>query len=145
MALSLEDKWTIMEMVHKFPHYSDYCEWDNLRTLYTADAVQEIDGVPPYSGVEAHVEHADQSAKVTDGKNRHVMTNLYIEPDPDNADGAIAYYYLMNYVPLGLCEYNFVSSGRFHDKFVRTPDGWRIAHRHFIPDIQFDMSILEEA
>ena len=36
-------------------------------------------------------------------------------------------------------EGKFMTTGRFEDKVVRTKEGWRIAHRHYIPDQSFQL------
>lgn len=137
-ALTLADKLEIQDLIARFAHYSDYCEWDKLRALYTPEIVTETVGLPiTFEGIDAQVEHARMSAEQTDNKNRHLNFNLVIEGEGDKA---AAHYYVVNAnagaKPL---QVQLVVTGRMTDTVVKTAEGWRIAHRLFTPDQSFNM------
>lgn len=137
MALTPEDKFEISEVLAKFCCYSDFADYEALKGVYADNPTTVIDGVGTFSGLEWQIEHAKQTEQQTFGQNRHCMTNLWIEPD---GDGAIARYFLLNILagssPL---EAKLMTTGRFEDRMVRTKDGWRIAHRHYMTDQSFQL------
>ncbi|QDX80742.1 hypothetical protein B9N43_05475 [Denitratisoma sp. DHT3] len=137
MSLSIADKIEISELVHKFCHLSDYCDYAGLKALYTDNPRHIIEGVGTYDDPDWSVEHARWSEKVTEGKNRHVVTNLWIEGDGDQAD---AHYFLINiFAGHRPMEPKLVTTFRARDGVVRTAQGWRIAERHLVPDQPFEM------
>ena len=136
MALQQADRMEIAELVARFCHFSDYGDWAALETCFTEDVVTCIDGTPQYVGVAAQVGHARNSADWTDGQNRHVALNLWIEPDGEVA--ARAHYYLLNFVcGRAIGEARIVVSARMTDHVVRSAGGWRIARRELVPDQPF--------
>jgi hypothetical protein len=136
MTLASSDWIEIAELVARFAHLSDYGDFDALAACFTDDVVTCISGVPAYAGVAAQVAHARRSAEWTQGQNRHLALNLWIEPA--GADAARARYYLINFVAgKELFEPKIVLSARMTDHVVRTPAGWRIARRELEPDQPF--------
>jgi len=134
--LTLEDKYAIQELVCLFAHYSDFENYEALRSLFMPDIITHTAGSElKFKGIEAKIEHARESAKHTNGKNRHFYMNIVIEQEGGDV---FAHYYVMNVNagerPLGL---QMVVSGRMRDRVVKTPDGWRIAERTFTPDQSF--------
>jgi hypothetical protein len=135
--LSIEDKFAIQDIVHRFAHYSDYENYIALRLLFTPEVVTHTVGNDvKFSGIDAQIEHARESAKFTAGKNRHFHMNLVIG---EEGDAVYAHYFVLNINggdrPLGL---QMVVSGRMRDRVVKTIDGWRIAERTFAPDQNFE-------
>lgn len=60
---------------------------------------------------------------------RHQATNVVLDVDGDSATGA-AFLTATLVAP----EHTVLITGRYHDEFRRTEDGWRIARRVFTPD-----------
>ena len=136
MALTTADRIEIGELVARFAHCSDHGDWATLESLFTDDVVTCIDGTPQYVGVAAQVRHARNSAEWTQGQNRHVALNLWIEPDDDGR--ARAHYYLLNFVAgTEIGSPRIVVSARMTDHVVRGAGGWRIARRELLPDQAF--------
>lgn len=136
-SLTADDRFAISELLARFCTSTDFADYDTFRTLFLPETRIEIVGVGTYEGVEWEVEHARDSARWTNGQNRHVVTNLWIEPE---GDGAVAHYFLINLVSGAKPgEARLVTTGRFDDHLVRTPAGWRIARRRFAPDQTFVM------
>jgi hypothetical protein len=136
MALTTSDRVEIGELIARFAHFSDYGDWDSLATCFSDDVVTCIAGKPTYVGIAAQVAHARNSAVWTDGQNRHVALNLWIEPD--GQDCARARYYLINFVSgTEIGAPKIVVSARMTDHVVRGPSGWRIARRELEPDQPF--------
>lgn len=136
MSLTTADRIEIGELVARFAHGSDYGDWDALARCFTDDVVTCIAGKPAYVGVAAQVTHARNSAEWTQGQNRHLALNLWIEPVAD--DAARAHYYLINFVAGRVIgEPKIVVSARMTDHVVRHAAGWRIARRELEPDQPF--------
>ena len=138
-TLSADDRIEIEELFARFCHHSDYQEWDALRALYTDDVVTEMEGVAArYAGPEAQVEHARISAEQTGGKNRHIYFNFVIE----EREGAVIAHYFNANINAGNApmEPKLVITGRHADTVVKTPGGWRIAHRLGQFDQQFELN-----
>lgn len=134
--LTVEDKIAIHELLARFAHHSDFCDYDALATLYTADVSTELDGIAiRYDGIEAQVEHAQESANQTEGKNRHYFFNIFVTEQDDQV---FADYMFMNVnagqVPMAA---KIVVTGSQRDRVVRTDTGWKIAHRF----VRFDQNV----
>ena len=133
--ITLEVKIAIQELIARFTRYSDYGDWEALATVYTPDVAVEMEGLPiRYEGIEAQVEHAKESDRQAEGKNRHYNFNMIVS----EKDGAVyAEYAFMNvnagHAPMSS---KIVVTGRQRDTVVKTGDGWKIAHRF----VQFDQS-----
>lgn len=137
MSLTPADKFEISELLAKFCFYSDFGDYEALAGVYTEDTTTVIEGAGTFSGLDWQIEHSRESYEQTSGKNRHCITNLWIEPD---GDGAVARYFLLNiFAGFNPMEAQFMTTGRFTDKVVRTKHGWRIAHRHYTPDQPFQL------
>jgi hypothetical protein len=143
MALTLEDKWAIQEVVNRFCHYSDYGDWDRLRALYTPDSVTELVGLNTrFDGPDQQLIHAQHSYENAQGRNRHYNHNLVIDEVSD--DEAWARYYiqqLMAQEQYGATQLG--ATARMEDRLVRTADGWKIAERRFNGDQSFQLSAEE--
>jgi hypothetical protein len=132
MSLTPADKFEISELLAKFCYYSDYADYKALERLFAENPTTVTEGMGTFSGVEAQIQHSRESYEQTSGKNRHAMTNLWIEPD---GDGALVRYFLLNvFAGFNPMEALLMTTGRFEDRVVRTKHGWRIAHRKYIPD-----------
>ncbi|MBH2000520.1 MAG: nuclear transport factor 2 family protein [Sphingomonadaceae bacterium] len=135
--IALEDKIAIGELVARFAHYSDFCDWDALASLYVPDVETEMEGVEVrFRGIDEQIEHARISAQQTDGKNRHFNFNLFISEE----DGQVfANYMFMNVnagdTPMAA---KIVVSGRMRDTVAKTADGWKIARRF----VRFDQNVV---
>jgi hypothetical protein len=140
MALTLEDKWAIQEVINRFCHWSDYGEWDKLRGLFTADCVTELVGLDTrFCGPDQQVTHARHSDEHARGRNRHYNHNLVIDPVGDGQ--AWARYFIQQLVAEQ--EYGKTqlgATGRIEDRLLRTADGWKIAERRVHMDQVFRLS-----
>ncbi|CAD7339958.1 nuclear transport factor 2 family protein [Sphingomonadales bacterium 56] len=133
--ITLEDKIAIQELIARFTRCSDYGDWEGLATVYTPDVEVEMEGLEiRYTGVEAQVEHAKESDRQAEGKNRHFNFNMIVS----EKDGAVYAEYAFMNVNAGKApmDAKIVVSGRQRDTVVKTGEGWKIAHRF----IQFDQS-----
>lgn len=134
--ITLEDKVAIGELVARFAHCSDYCDWEELAKLYTPDVETEMEGIPlRFRGIEEQIAHAKVSEQQTEGKNRHYNFNLFVSEENGEV---FANYMFMNvnagHVPMAG---KIVVSGRMRDTVVKTQDGWKLARRF----VRFDQDV----
>lgn len=115
----------------------DFGEAERIADLFTADGVWESSDGVVMDGQAAIRAGFGRRQGIRRRSARHVITNLWL--DVASADAASGRCYLINYrhdspsgeaeVPAPVDHPKYV--GEYHDRFVRTPDGWRFAHRRF--------------
>lgn len=134
--ITVEDKIAIAELLARFTQCSDFGDWEGLASLYTPDVVTEMEGIAiRYEGIDQQVEHARESDRQAEGKNRHYNFNLIVS----EGDGQVyADYAFMNvnagHVPMTS---KIVVTGRQRDTVVKTEAGWKIARRF----VRFDQHV----
>lgn len=132
--IALLDERACERLVIDYTHLVDFGEAARIADLFTADGVWEAEGAR-MEGRDAIRAGFGARQGVTRRTSRHVCTNVAITlVGPDEATGVS---YLVNYrhdsasgtaeLPAPVGHPKFV--GEYHDRFVRTQDGWRFAHR----------------
>jgi hypothetical protein len=122
-------------LITDYARFVDFGEAARIADLFTADGVWEGDGLR-MEGRDAIRAGFARRQGVTRRVSRHVCTNVTI--DVVGADEAHGLCYLINYrfdrsagddptAPAPAGHPKFV--GEYRDRFVRTPEGWRFAHR----------------
>jgi hypothetical protein len=134
--ITLEDKIAVQELIARFTRCSDFGDWDGLAKIFTPDVVTEMEGITiRYEGIEAQVEHAKESDRQAQGKNRHYNFNMIVSEENGQV---FANYAFMNvnagHNPMGS---QIVVTGRQRDTVVKTGEGWKIARRF----VQFDQAV----
>jgi ketosteroid isomerase-like protein len=134
--ITLEDKVAVQELIARFTRCSDFGDWEGLAKIYTPDVVTEMEGITiRYEGIEAQVEHAKESDRQAEGKNRHYNFNMIVSEENGQV---FADYAFMNvnagHNPMGS---RIVVTGRQRDMVVKTGEGWKIARRF----VQFDQAV----
>ena len=133
MAYSLEevsDKLEITEVLYRYAHALDSRDRKLLREVFVEDALFEIGaGVGDFKGVEAI---GDVVTEFLGGleSSQHIISNPVIELDGDRATSR-CYLHAQHYLPDQRTGGNTLEiGGTYHDRLVRTAQGWRIEHRH---------------
>ena len=119
------------DLVIELTHLGDHGEHEKAIALWTEDGTW-IRGGKPFTG------RAELLASFSRGSGtnfiRHLVTaTRVLVQDADNATG-VSYYMAISHdpktetpeFPLPLSP---MSMGEWHDRYVRTADGWRFAHR----------------
>jgi SnoaL-like domain len=108
-------------LIALYANLNDAARWDEAAALYAEDGIMARPTVPdaPLVG-RAAILAAFQGRPPR--KTRHVCSNVVITVEsPDSASGESAMILLQpDAAPL---------AGSFHDRFVRTAEGWRFAER----------------
>ena len=119
------------QLVTGYAYHRDRADGQAVGALFTEDAVFELLG-DVFRGRAAIRKRVDAGA--SGPTFRHLMSTIHIEVE--NRDQARGVSYVTVYsapgpLPANLAEW--MAIGEYHDEFVRTPDGWRIQRRTFVP------------
>ena len=119
------------ELVTGYAFHRDRADGDAVGALFTEDATFDLMGevFRGRSAIRARVD-AGASGPVY----RHLMSTVHIElTGPETARGVsyVTVYSAPGPLPATLAAWAAI--GEYHDDFVRTPDGWKIQRRTFVP------------
>lgn len=118
-----------------YARFVDFGEARKVASLFTEDGWWEAEGGLRMAGRAEILAGFGRREGVTRRQSRHVCTNLWV--DVHGADESIGGCYLVNYrhdsrtgaaekpAPMDLPKF----VGEYLDRYVRTPEGWRIASR----------------
>ena len=120
MELTLEDRLDLCEIPGRYGDSIDDRNWDQLRTIFTEDAVFDLTGVGSrvLTGIDDIVAFMEEEAA---HPRTHMMTNVYASPTDDGADLRFRIVALLGQGKTGTASY--------YDKVVKTDAGWRGQHR----------------
>ncbi len=126
----LDDRAEIVDVLYRYATALDSRDWDLLREVFTEDAVGEYTGRigRTFEGREA-ITGLVSSALSSLDVSQHVISNPVIQISGDTAESRCylrAQHYMAN-PPAGGTTHEV--GGTYHDRLVRTADGWRIVHR----------------
>ncbi len=138
MALLMVPGWALADtrkactdLVLDYAYYRDRPDAAGVANLFTEDARMTVLG-QTFEGRQAiH----DRIVAGADGPIfRHMMSTIRIFPQDEATATGVSYVTVYN-APRGEGPQpveRFAGVGEYHDKFVRTADGWRIAEREFV-------------
>jgi hypothetical protein len=118
------------DLVVQLCQLSDHGEREKSVDLFTADGTW-IRGGKPFKGREEMLQSFRGSPTQV---IRHLTSNILITVKDDNSAEGVTYYLAFHNDP-GTAEPKLplplepFSLGEWHDRFTRTPSGWRISHR----------------
>lgn len=118
------------DLVLDYAYYRDRPDAEGFAGVFTEDGELTVLG-QTFVGRQALIERLKDAHK---GPSfRHLMSTIRIFPiDAQRARGVS--YATVYSAPAGESEVNgFAAMGEYHDEFVLTAQGWRIAKREFIP------------
>ena len=122
-ALSGDDRWAIHDLLAGFCHASDKRDIEALRGYFTEDAEGDLGPAGLHSGRDAIVavyEHILTSVPTIDHRVGMILPTA-------TAEGAYVESYFTAFYLRD--DQQFTVGGRYEDRLVRTPAGWRIAAR----------------
>ena len=122
-----EDHRHISEVIVRYATGIDRRDWPLFGTVFTDDCELDYGDIGSWNGIEAVTEFMQQSHAAA-GHTLHRLTNQAISVAGDVAE-ARTYVDGLIMAPDGASGVNAV--GYYDDRFIRTPDGWRIARRRF--------------
>lgn len=125
MALDIQDRLAIQELLERYCHKADYYPPERMRDMFAADGIFEVPAMElRFEGIESIIAFFKLSRE-NNSSTRHVISNIVIEGDGDQAKSS-AYLQVLSVkdglvTPLGF--------GRYMDQLRRYPEGWRLQHR----------------
>ncbi len=128
----LLDKQALHELVNTYCRASDRRDYDLLRSLYTDDAIDDH-GVYFCGPAGAYIDWLPSMLDVWDS-TLHCVFNTLFRVDGDRAEGEIYKVAYHRAKPPDAFEY--LSGGRFLDRYRRVDGRWRFAHRKLVQDFQ---------
>ena len=120
----LLDDHEITRLCYRYGAALDDRDWGRLRTCFTDDAVTEYEGLGQFEGYPA-IEEVCRTALGPLDRSQHLIGNVLAEVDGDTATGR---WYLYDRVIVEAFSFMLEGAAFYSDRYVRTPDGWRVAH-----------------
>lgn len=133
-AAERADKADIAELLHRYCRAVDRGEWDNVRSLYHEDAIENHG--PYQGGVDGFIDFVKSYAADPRVVRLHHLTTINITVVGDVAYSEAYYTCPSRLAPDadGVITVRELS-GRYVDRFERRDGEWRIAHRVALVDI----------
>ena len=134
-AIAAPDVKTACEaLVIDYAYYRDRGESDAFANLFTEDAHLEVLGEvwTGRAAIKARLDTAPEATPLL----RHHMTTIRITPESEDRASGVSYATIYAGPPGAappLPATSFAAVGEYHDQFVRTAAGWKIARRVFVP------------
>jgi 3-phenylpropionate/cinnamic acid dioxygenase small subunit len=120
----LTDRFEIDELLNRYVAALDDNRFDQLSSVFTSDAhISYAD-----AGMEGDYETVSKwlaAQRPTQRVWLHLVGNRRVDLDGDAAS-VVSTYFFVGVSPEGM---TFFTGGEYHDRAVRTADGWRIAER----------------
>ena len=113
-------------MIGRYAQICDSRSYEGLRACFTPGARAAYSGEPLEPGVEHIIAHMAPLADLP--VTQHVVGSIAVDLDGDRATAQS--YTVVHFVRRAPGGHEVVHRGlRYDDRFVRTPDGWRIDER----------------
>lgn len=128
----LRDRQEIIDLTIAYCWALDTRDWAALGDVFTPDATALLATPAPLQGVDAIRERIARALTPLDD-SQHLVATHQVRIDGDTA--TCRCYLQAQHVRHAAAESggaNYVIGGRYEDRMVRTPDGWRIAHRELV-------------
>lgn len=123
----LLDERDIVAVATRYCRALDTKQWPLLAEVFVADATARLGNPTELVGLEAITGRIRNALQHLDD-SQHLVGNHEVTVDGDS--GAHRCYLQAQHIrqlPDG--SPNYIVAGRYEDRVVRTPEGWRIAHR----------------
>lgn len=121
----LLDRQSIVDLTIAYTYALDTKNWDDLDRVFLADATADLtEPLADRDAIKARVRRALEHLDVS----QHMVSNHEIRVDGDEAT-CRCYLQAQHVRQAAAGSPNFIVAGRYEDRLVRTPEGWRIAHR----------------
>jgi hypothetical protein len=125
-ARGLLDRQELAELCVQYTTALDTKDWALLRSCFVADPVFVHPGGQLVGFDEILARTSAALTPLT--RTQHVLGNIVASVDGDTAQASC--YFHAQHVRIGVPDGElYVIAGRYDDRLVRTPSGWRIAER----------------
>lgn len=126
----IEDEMEIKSLIDRYCERADAHDWQGWANTFAEDALDEFEGAFGVTrGRQAIMASARDFMNETWDDFMHYIVNVDVKIAGDSAEGT------SNIVFIGLMDSNkpteyYMSGGRYRWRFVRTSEGWCIAHKN---------------
>ena len=125
---TLADRSEIHDLLVAYATAIDSREWDRLDAVFLPDALLDYRSAGGIAGPYPEVKQWLADVLPMFRATQHLVTNSHVELSGDEARGATQFLN-PNEATIDGAPWIFTVGGTYHDRLVRTPDGWRIARR----------------
>jgi 3-phenylpropionate/cinnamic acid dioxygenase small subunit len=126
---AIADRLEIEEVLTRYAWALDTKEFDGLDDVFTPDAFVDYTSAGGIKGSYPDVKAWLSQVLPHFPAYQHLVTNKHIEIDGDTATSRAGFYNPMGQQQKDGSLSFFYVGGEYHDKLVRTDQGWRIAER----------------
>jgi 3-phenylpropionate/cinnamic acid dioxygenase small subunit len=127
-AQDITDRLEIEDVLTRYAWSIDTGEFDGLDKVFTSDAFVDYTSAGGIKGNYPEIKEWLSTVLPHFPAYQHFVTNKDIRIDGDTATSRAGFYNPMAQAKEGGLSFFFVG-GEYHDKLVRTPEGWRIKER----------------
>ncbi|WP_372810916.1 nuclear transport factor 2 family protein [Litorivivens sp.] len=125
MALTIEDRFEIHELLARYAHALDYHNLPAMRDIWTDDCRFQADEPEVnISGLDNLMAFFEQTVAAVPNA-RHIISNIYVV---GRGSEALCHAYLQ---VMDVEQGTQLGAGRYRDEMARTASGWRIRTRVF--------------
>ena len=124
----IADRLEIEDVLTRYAWSIDGGEFDGLDQVFTPDAFVDYTSAGGIKGNYPEIKKWLSTVLPHFPAYQHFVTNKDIRIEGDTATSRAGFYNPMAQAKEGGLSFFFVG-GEYHDKLVRTPDGWRIKER----------------
>jgi ketosteroid isomerase-like protein len=128
-GVDVDDRTAVIDTVNRYATALDARDWALLDEVFTPDAVGDF-GAGLLQGREA-VRELVRRTLGGSGPSQHLLANHCVELDGDAAR-CVCQVRALSAGAGRAAGRSYELIGEYRDRLVRTPDGWRIAHREMI-------------
>jgi 3-phenylpropionate/cinnamic acid dioxygenase small subunit len=121
------DREAVVDTCVRYATALDRRDWSLLRTCFLPDATGDYAGIGALSGYD-EIERVCRRALEPLAASQHLLGNFVVALDGNQAT-VTCYLHAQHVRPGTPGGDTYVVAGTYTDRHVRTPDGWRIAHR----------------
>lgn len=132
----MSDRSDISDVLIRYTTALDTCDWELLDSCFTEDAVADYGKLGGRKEGWAAIRSAVAFVAGFD-RTQHMLTNIVMTIDADEAQTS-SYVHAQHVIGREV----LTVGGAYYDRVVRTPAGWRIAHRRLDPVWQTGNSVL---
>ncbi len=122
------DRFEIVDLMNRYAFALDDKDFERLRQVFTADAVFSEFPPVPMEGIEVIVPTIDRTLSRF-SVTQHLLGPVTVEWDGEDRARTRCYIQATHQYPPEKGGGVYTLHGTYIDDIVRTPEGWRIAHR----------------
>jgi len=124
------DERAVEQVAVAYAYAIDQRDWEALKEVFLPDATADLATPDTLVGVEEITERIRRALEPLDA-SQHLVGSHQVRITGDTATHR-CYVQAQHVRRAADPTPNFIVAGRYEDELVRTPDGWRIAHRRLV-------------